>query len=446
MTPRLLQQQTAGRVLVSLAMLVLLLAALPAVAQATNVTIRIASTSGDLVRPTTVTLPSTPVKPLGAPAGQTCPGGTVAGAVDAVASGAWAGTWTDGSGWSIETIKSVTALPSTGRFWAVMVNSDYQNGSPCGMQLNEAANVVLFPLCTTASTQCFEKGPLEIQTPTTVGPGAPLVFYVRETTFLFDSFGVGTSTVGPSLSARIYGPTGASTTDPYFGRGQLLLVDRGPNTIYAEKNGFVPVDASVCVTDGHDGFCGTQNTGPSPFDPAAFCQTTGSDGLCGTTDSTAPLAQVIDPPQGTAYPRAGGPLNLTGTTVFDASGVKQINFRLMRSASITVTRYKKKRVVVKKRVKGKIRKRRVVKKVPVRVKVTACYGLNASKKVWTRLKKCDTALAPAFTTEGGDSWTYELPVALPSGSFTLEAQAEDGVGNIDTAPELGRNHITFRIA
>jgi hypothetical protein len=444
-TPRLLKERAAGPVLVALFLLALFLAAVPAAAQAASVTMRIEGPFGSVLDRTSVTLPSTPVAPAGAPDGQTCAPNTVAGAVHAASNGDWAGAWTDGTGWSIERIRGVTAAPATERVWAVMLNGTYLNESPCTTAVADGYRLVLFPLCKTSTSQCFSQGPLEIHTTDTVGPGTPLVVSVRETTISFDSFGNGTSVTGPSVNTSLFGPDGNNVTDPYYGQGALLLTKQGDNVIGAGKTPFVPDRTHVCVTDGHDGYCGTTATAPNPFDPQPFCQTSGADGFCGTPDHLAPLAHVLDPAQGTAFPKAGGPLNLTGTADFDPSGIPTINFRLMRTGTATKIKFKKRKVTVKKRVRGKVVKRRVTKRVKVRVRVKACYGLNAKAGVWRRLTACDSSKAPVFTTEGGDSWTYELPVALPSGSFTLDAQAQDGAGNIDV-PEPGRNRVTFKIA
>ncbi|HET9025625.1 MAG TPA: hypothetical protein VFN64_13700 [Burkholderiaceae bacterium] len=386
-------------------------------------------------------MPTEPVAPAGAPGGETCAGSSALGAIHAAVGGAWTGTWSDTNGWSLDSVKGVD---STGRRWVVFVN-DQVATVPCKTILDGESYVQAYPVCTTGSLNCFTRGHLTMIAPAVGGEKAPFALQVFQTVVTFDDQGNTLTVNGPSTRTRVDGPDGWTLTDDYFGKATLFLSKKGDNTIYATRNGFVSDFASVCVTDGADGYCGTQVAPQTPFEPGNFCQTTGFDGYCGSPDQVAPTARVVDPVQAKAYPAAGGPTVITGTAAFDPSGVKQINLRVMRKLTITKTVTRKRKVTVKKRVHGKLVKKRVTRRRKVKVKSTACYGFAIKTSGWTRLKTCDPALAAAFSTDGGDSWTIDLPIALPNGAYTLDARAQDGAGNVDATSEVGRNRITFTV-
>jgi hypothetical protein len=432
-------------VLVALLTLALLLAVLPAMASAaTTAKVRIDFPASTLFGPAQVTLPTAPVAPAGAPDGQTCSPGSALAAISAAVGGDWNGTWSPTGGWSLDRVKTLTATNSR---WVVFVNGAVA-AAPCTQLLEDNAYVRAYPVCTTlTATNCFSRGHLDLTAPSTTGPRAPFAFQLFQTDVSFDDQGNTLTYTHPSTRTRVDGPDGWTLTDDYFGNAILFLSQKGDNTIYANRNGFVPDSANVCVTDGADGYCGTAVPPPNPYDPNNFCQTTGSDGYCGTPDLVAPTTHIVDPTQAHAYPSAGGPTAITGKADFDPSGVKQINLHVMRQITVTKTVTRKKKVTVKKKVHGKVVRKRVTKKVKKKVKVKACYGFVLKSSSWNRLKTCNPAIspAPAFTADGGDSWTIDLPIALPNGSYTLDAQAKDGAGNVDSAPELGRNRVTFTV-
>jgi hypothetical protein len=444
-TPRLLRGQTAGPVLVALLTLALLLAVLPAMASAaTTAKVRIDFPTSTLFGPATVTLPSAPVAPADAadaPDGQACAADSALGAIHAAIGGDWSGTWSATTGWSLYRVKTLTA---NGSRWVVFVNGAVAP-APCTKILEENAYVRAYPVCTTATTNCFTRGHLDLYSPATIGERAPLAVQVFQTVVTFDDQGNTLTLTGPSTRTRVDGPDGWTLTDDYFGNATLSLSNQGDNTIYTAKNGFVPDAAAVCVSNGADGYCGTTAPPPNAFDPLNFCQTTGFDGYCGTPDQVPPSAKIVDPVQGKGYPSAGGPTVITGTATFDPSGIKQINLRVMRQVTVTKSKWVRRKVTVKKRVHGKLVKKRVTKRVKKKYKAKACYGFKLKTSSWGALKRCDATLAPTFTTGGGDSWTTELPIALPNGAYTLDAQAQDGAGNIDAAPEIGRNRVTFTV-
>jgi hypothetical protein len=121
-----------------------------------------------------------------------------------------------------------------------------------------------------------------------------------------------------------------------------------------------------------------------------------------------------------------------------------VKLRLKRQLGVTVTKYVTKKVKVRKRVHGKIRRVTVKKRKPVKRRVTRCYYYSASANDFKALKSCKQD-ALLFKVNGGDYFQWEFTSPLPKGSYTLDAQAVDGVGNVDAAPELGRNRVTFSV-
>jgi hypothetical protein len=429
--------------------LALLLA--PATAAATPVNVRIESTNGPLVPLTTVTLPTSPVAPAGAPADETCPADSVTAALDAATHGGWNGEWTDADGWSIKSVGSLVA-PATGWRWAVYVNNVYLNDSPCHRALSTADRVLIYPLCTTGTASCYGGGPMEIS------PALPSLAYLGGSTQLqaweinttFDSQGIGTSTRTRSVGATVTWPDGsvlttAFPTDPIAGTAYITFATRGDNAVRLSKGNHVPDRGNVCVSDGADGFCGTTIPPQNPFDPLAFCKTTGSDGLCGSPDHVPPVGYISQPVNAHVYPAGGRPRFLKGTVDFDPSDIDQVRLRLMRQATVTRYRVKKQRVWVKLKAHGRTVRKRVLKKRRVAYKTKACLSWNVNTSAWKALKKCDPATAGQFKADGADVWSYEFLTALPPGSYTLDALARDGAGNVDSTPELGRNRVTFTV-
>lgn len=444
-----MKQQAPRTARLSLCVLVaiLLCFAVPAVASADSVTVRIEGRSSTLFPRAAVTLPASPVAPTGAPDGETCAGNTVLGATDAATSHAWTGTWDATSGWSLDSIMGASAKVTDGRKWVVLLNGVVTRTSPCNTTVANGDVLDLYPGCIgTTTSNCFPNGILFIIVPSVAGTGAPLNVQVRETRVTLDATGVGSGQTGPSLGATVIGPDGYAITDSHYGTGiaTLTLSEKGPATIRANKSGFAPDTGSTCASDGADGYCGSTLPPPVPFDPLAFCQTTGSDGYCGSPDKVAPVGRVATPTQGQVL--GSGPAKLTGTVDFDPSLTDHVNLRLVRQIKITVKKYgKRRRVWIVRKVHGKRVRKRVWKRKVRRVKQNACYYWSDKSSLYKRMKKCDPSTAPLFRAVGAEIWSYEFTSNLPAGAYTLDVQAVDGAGNIDAVPELGRNRVTFTV-
>lgn len=445
-----MKQRAPRTARLSLCVLVAMLVcfAVPALASADSVTVRVEGRSSTLVPRTTVTLPSDPVAPTAAPAGATCPGNTVLGAVDVASGHAWGGTWDSANDvWSLDTIKGASAKLADGRKWLVILNGNLVNDAPCTRTLQNNDSVSLYPACLGSTTSnCFTGGLLDMQMPSVMGPGAPINIQVRETKVTLDALGNGSSQQGPSLGATVIGPDGSATTDSRYGTGlaNLTITEKGPATITATKVNFAQDHAAICITEGADGYCGTTLPPPVPFDPTQFCQTTGNDGYCGSPDAIPPVGRIGVPKQADSLGKSL--TKLSGTVDFDPSLTDYVNLRLVRKINITVKKYgKKRRVWVTKRIHGKRVRKRVWRRKVRKVKQPACYYWSDKSTVFKRMKKCDPATAPLFRAAGAEIWWYEFTSPLPAGAYTLDVQAVDGAGNVDSAPELGRNRVTFSV-
>ena len=415
-------------------------------AQATAITMRVETTAGPLVPTQTINLPTTNVAPAGAPAGQECRGDSIVGAVAAATSGDWNGTWSGPAGWSLERISGVNLAGSTTRRWVSYINHMWVNEDPCHRELGPNDDLLIYVDCTQNLVDyCFLGEPLWIFPYNSIaGPGERVRLQAYEINTTFDSFGHGSSSFAPSPDA-IFATDDLATyvyTDLY-GYGVFTLNGNGPVPFTVYKGNRVPDHGTLCLTDGADGFCGTQKPDPIPFDPNDYCVTTGNDGECGTTDTRPPVGRITAPVQGGSF---GTAVTLVkGEVDHDHSEITDVQLRLKRQATVTVTKYKTKRVTVKKRVKGKIKRVKVLKKKPYKVKVTRCYAWNIKTSTFLVQKSCKTDVTLWFTADGSDAWSYEFLTRLPAGQYTLDAAAVDGAGNKDDVPELGRNRVTFTV-
>jgi hypothetical protein len=430
----------------------LALLAVPTLAHADAVSLRIEAANGPLVPQASVTLPSSPVAPGGAPDGETCAGNSVVGAIDTGTNGDWSGTWSAGSGWSVDTINGIDESAATGRRWAILVNDTYLNDPPCKRILSNAETVLIYPMCGTSQTACFSKGALEIGTalPALAFLDSSYRLQAWEITTTFNS-GIGASQRLPSIAALFSWPGGSAyttnlATDQISGTAILSFHQAGDNPVTLSKFGYAPDRTTTCVSNGADGYCGTTSPAPVPFDPSAFCTTTGNDGYCGTPDNVPPVSHIDSPQQAHVFPKNAHPNKLKGTVGFDPSQTDHVDLRLMRQVTITVKKVVGKRKVwVTKKVHGKKVRRRVTKIKTRRVKKTVCYGWNATVTDWRTLKKCDATTAKPFRADGAEVWSYEFLERLPAGAYTFDALAQDGAGNVDSTLEVGRNRVTFKV-
>jgi hypothetical protein len=272
-------------------------------------------------------------------------------------------------------------------------------------------------------------------------PGLRMKLQAYEVNTIFDAFGHGTSSAGPSPDATFTTDTSYAISDLY-GYVVFTFFTKGPTAFTLYKGNRVPDHSAVCVSDGADGYCGTTRPDPVPFDPNDFCVTTGDDGECGTIDTRPPVGHITQPVQGSTIPNV---TLLKGTVDHDHSEIAGVQLRLKRQATVTITKYRKKRVQVKKRVHGKIKRVKVWRRKPYKARVTRCYAWNVKTSEFAQLKSCSVDPTQWFKPEGDEAWSYEFLTKLPGGQYTLDAAAKDGAGNVDNVPELGRNRVTFSV-
>jgi hypothetical protein len=408
-------------------------------ASAATVSLRVELPGQALVPLADVTLPNAPVAGPGAGPGQTCSGNSVIAALATATGGDWGGQWSAANGWSLDTIKGTTIQAGEGRRWDVYVNDNYVNDQPCWATLADQDKVLIFPRCTTAAIGCFSEGPLSIEAAAQASPKGHPTIQLWEVSTYFDGTGRGTSTRAPSTLAGVSAPGGNTQTDQYYGVANVSLSDGGPNLVTATKGNHVPGRAIICVTDGNDGYCGTTVPDHNPFDALAFCVTTGDDGECNTVDKRPPIGHINTPGQGKVYTVKSALKFLRGTVDRDPSEVTGVKLRLKRQLTVKV-----KKLVKKKTVKDKKTGKRKVKKTYKTVSVKRCYGWKVSLSDWGQLKSC-TAEAGWFKADGDEIWSFEFLFAMPKGLYTLDAQATDGKGNVDSAIEVGRNRVSFTI-
>ena len=437
-TPR---NRSKRRLLVTFATAAVMLGAAGS-ASAASVQFRVEVPGQALIPIANVALPDANVAGPGGLAGQTCSGNSVIGALSSATGGNWSGVWSDSTGWSIEKIASTTILPGSGRVWDVYVNDNYVNDQPCWATLADGDKVLLFARCTTSSVSCFSDDPITIEAAATASPKGHPTVQLWELNTYFDGAGRGTTVrSGPGTLADVYTPVGTVKTDQYYGVANISLTDSGPNVVTAMKGNRVPGRAIICVTDGADGFCGTTLQGHNPFDPLAFCETTGDDGECGSPDKRPPVGHINAPKQAQVFTTSTktGLKLLKGTVDRDPSEVTGMQIRLKRQLAVKV-----KKLVSKKKVRDKKTGKRKIKKIYKTVTVTRCYGWKTSISDWAVLKSCK-ADAPWFKADGDEIWSFEFLFPIPKGAYTLDAQATDGKGNVDSVLETGRNRVTFTV-
>jgi DNA-binding beta-propeller fold protein YncE len=191
--------------------------------------------------------------------------------------------------------------------------------------------------------------------------------------------------------------------------------------------------------------------------PDPPCVHNGDDGFCGTPDLKAPLVQILGVADKASISTVDAPEEIVGTITPDPSGIKEIRLRFTKTGgTITKRTTKTKRVCRKvkgkrkckrkpvykktcKKVKGKRRCRR--KKVVKVTKVAACLTISGTKNYLVRY---DCSKVPWITVAGDTTFRYTLPVALGTGSYSVEVLAADGIGNTDIL-EAGRNDVSFQI-
>ncbi len=384
----------------------------PAAANAASATVEAVGAAGPRLAQVQVTTAPASIVKDGDPS-HSCTGTSAAGALDLATGGAWNGTWSDGFGYGVETILGENypfGAAFQGKYWAFYLNGIFESRGLCGAELVDADRVQLYVLCSGSTNGCYAGEPMQLTAPRTVAPGTPFDVRLTESA---TSFGgppefATTTVVGPSAGAQIAG----QTTDA-AGNARIQLAARGTTVITATKGDRPPASATVCVTDGADGFCGTSAPGqPGPAQPPTFpapCQTTGNDGLCGTTDTRPPGGSIGSVEEQQRFARSRAPRTLAGVAT-DAQGVRRVQLRLTRTNG------------------------------------RACARFDGRRERFVSTKKCGAANALYFDAGTSGDWSYLLPSRLTKGRYVLDVRTTDATGNVDRKLERGRNRVVFFVS
>jgi hypothetical protein len=390
------------------AVLVVLVA--PALARAAgpaDASVEIIGASGPLLAQTAIKTTTTPVVKDGVPA-HACTGTSAAGALETATAGDWAADYFDGLGYAATVIKGEShTFAGDGNYWGFYVNGRYENVGLCAAELQTGDFVQLWPTCGGApNAGCYAGEPLQLTLPKTAAPGAPFSASVTQSDTTYDANFVGTSSVTPSSAATVGGAsTGAD------GKATLSFADRGPHTLTARKGDRAPSTASVCVTDGADGFCGTSKPGaPATPAPLAPCVHNGNDGRCGTADTTPAFGQIKGVGEQQRFARASAPRALSGLVDADPSGLKDVSLRLTRNDRGHCSRY------------------------------------DAKRERFVALKRCGAGGGTYFSVGDRADWSYLLPSKLARGRYVLDLRTTDKAGNVDKTLQRGRNRIVFFVS
>lgn len=346
--------------------------------------------------------------------GETCPADSLVAALDRATAGDWRGNYVaDGSTYDGPTspgiIKGERHLFGSGGYWAVYINGKSFGGVPCS-GLAQAGDEVLWY----AADDSFAPGlggydePLHMTgVPAIAKPGQAFVVDVREATTSYnpnppyDSSTALDPATGASVSGATVGPDG---------KASVTLNQRGTQQIVATKGNRAPDRADVCVTDGNDGFCGTELAKQAQQQQAAAtCQTRGDDGLCGTADKRPSYGFITSIAEQQRFAQGKGPRELAGRVDPDPSGLKEVRLR------ITMRRGDR------------------------------CYTFGVSRQ---RLLKAKCGAANGFWFRAGDraEWSYLLPKKASRGRYVIDVAAVDGAGNADTTLARGRNRVVFHVS
>jgi hypothetical protein len=351
-----------------------------------NVTVRVEGATQTLLPRTAVT---TRTAPVGKDGVHTCSGTSALGALDTAVTGDWAGSWTDGLGYAVLTIKGEThndPFPADpARYWSFWVNYRFQDQGLCSTEMQQADDILMFVDCFSQTSACAPQTPLRLSgVPRTVAPGHPTTVKLEEFTTMYDSTTqVTTTTPEPAENATIKA-AGQTVTTGADGTARLAFGAPGPVTIAATKAGRVRTAALTCVTSGSDGTCGSE------LPPNAVLGTDKPD------DKTAPIASFSRLHNGQVFKRRRAPRRLKGSVTPDPSGLLSVRLGILR------------------KVAGR------------------CSAFDGATERF-RPHRCGGRRS--FRIGDRADWSYLLPKRLGKGRYTIRVAAIDQRGN-DSATQV----------
>jgi hypothetical protein len=354
----------------------LILLACAAPAPAANVTFRVEGASSTLVPETPL---QTPAAAFAKDGTNSCPGGTVYGALETATAGQWSGTYFGSfSDYSVTTIKGETYDFSTPDFWAFTVNNKEIFTGPCNTVAQNGDEILYFV------SRC-EVGPppdFACQNP----PVRPLgLLDVPQAANKGESFGVrvvtydGNGVATPASGATVAGD-GVSATTGADGRATLAAPSAGVLTLKATKAGAVRTAGKpVCVHDGNDGTCGTTlpGGGTNPEGPQLITKPV----------YRAPDPELLGITRRQRFDAGKGPRELKGHVNLGSEGLLAVKLRLTR----------------------KVGKR--------------CEYFSGSVEAFRATKECGQGYF--FRVGDRADWSYLLPEPLTRGRYLLEVAVTD---------------------
>jgi hypothetical protein len=189
-----------------------------------------------------------------------CAGTSTAGALQLASKGQWAGGWSAGFGYGVETIEDVDYPLGNQDRWAFWLNDQpVPSGTGvCGVELSSGDSVLFFSECVSKEAGvCPSTKPsvLAIEAPATVEVRQP----VTVTVLAYPGAG-GAPTPAKGVTVVGGGDTTAPLTDEQ-GQTTLVFAGEGQYALAADGAGMEPApisaEAFVCAHEGNDGACGT---------------------------------------------------------------------------------------------------------------------------------------------------------------------------------------------
>lgn len=251
--------------------------------------------------------------------------------------------------------ESVDYDPGTGRFLIEYKNAQAASVGSCGDPIGSGDDV-LFAYGDGSEQLLKLTGPASAQ------PGETATVKVADASS-------GAAVAGAAVGGSVSGADGNAVVGPFSQRGSQDLKATNSGAIRSNR-------LRVCVSDGHDGACGS--TPPGSPAPAA-----------GGRDSVAPSARIALR-NGATFSRRRAPRLLRGSVAPDPSGLRVVKLRLTRRDG------------------GR------------------CAYFSGRLESWR-----GTRCGRSFWFGIGDraDWSYLLPARLPRGAYVLEAKAIDGAFN-----------------
>jgi hypothetical protein len=360
-----------------------------------TVTVRVEGLTETKVPPTTLTTSTTPVVKDGVPA-DSCSGTSALGALDLATGGSWSGPWeAKYNQYSIYTIAGeiheFDEKSTANYFWAFWLDNKEATVGACEAELQNGDEVLFFPSCYGTTCPTPAPTPLAIEAPPTANVGEKVPVTVKQ----YNPGGE----ASPAVGADIEGGGAGATTD---GQGHATLTFTGHATYAlrvrgAEGTPAIRTETTICVHNGNDGTCGTTLPGI-----AKSILNGGPEIVHLTTDVPA----VSGVKNGHHYRRHKAPRILRGLVQVPAGGV-------LHDVLISLQR----------RNRGR------------------CQAFSGASETFVHAR---CGVKRFFSVGAAESFSYLLPVALPSGHYVYDIEAIDGSGH-PTKLVAGVSHVVFDV-